>query len=122
MDMNIKALQSQPPVLTLKTDNTRAMGNSEAAVPLTVIKDKKPGYSESDLKQAVSKLNDYAQNTNRNLQFTVDHDSGTLVTKVVDAETEKVIWQMPSEDAIKLAHNLTSMMNHGIINIFSSKA
>jgi len=109
-------------VLTLKTDNTRSMGNSEAAVPLTVIEDKKPGFSENDLKQAVSKLNDYAQNSNRNLQFTVDHDSGTLVTKVVDAETEKVIWQMPSEDAIKLAHNLTSMMNHGMINIFSSKA
>ena len=123
MDMNIKALQQQPAVLTLKTENTRkSVGSFEAGGASPVTEAKKTEYTETELKQAVSKLNDYVQNTNRSVQFSVDHDSGTLVTKVVDAETEKVLWQMPSEDAIKLAHSLTSLMNSGLINIFSSKA
>lgn len=123
MDININALPYQPPVITPKTDNdSKPVDSSEAAGTSSVAQAKKPEYSESELQQAVSKLNDFVQTTQKSLQFSVDKESGTMITKVIDSETDKVIWQMPTEDAIKLAHSLTSLMKDGAINMFSSKA
>jgi len=127
MDINMKVSQYQSAVATPKPDNnSRSVETPAVSLKVvessTVDKLTKPQYSENDLQQAVKKLNDFVQSTNRSLQFSVDHDSGTLVTKVVDAETEKVIWQMPTENAIKLAESLTSLMKDGKINIFNSKA
>jgi len=127
MDINMMVSQYQSTVAPPKPDNNSRPAETPA-VSLKVVgssiieKTTKPQYSENDLQQAVKQINEFVQTTNRSLHFSVDHDSGTLVTQVVDAETEKVIWQMPSEDAIKLAHNLTTLMKDGKINIFSSKA
>jgi flagellar protein FlaG len=49
------------------------------------------------LQQKVTELNDYMQNFNRTLQFTVDENSGDSVVKVIDSETEEVVRQIPSE-------------------------
>jgi flagellar protein FlaG len=122
MDINIKVSQYQSAVATPKPENNSRPIEASVVSLKAVEKPTKPQYSENELQQAVKQLNDFAQNTNRSLQFSVDHTSGTLVTKVVDAETEKVIWQMPTEDAINLAHSLASLMKDGKINIFNSRA
>jgi len=49
------------------------------------------------VESAVSKISDFVQNFQRDLQFSVDQDSGRTVIKVVDSETEQVIRQIPSE-------------------------
>lgn len=49
------------------------------------------------LQQKVTELNDYMQNFNRSLQFTVDENSGDSVVKVIDSETDEVVRQIPSE-------------------------
>lgn len=60
----------------------------------------------SELKYAVSKLNEYVQNSRRDLHFSLDKDSGRVVVKVVDSETREVIRQIPSEEVIALAQGL----------------
>lgn len=62
--------------------------------------------SAEEMQSAVSKLNDYIQIVRRNLQFSVDEDTGRTVVKVMDVETEEVIRQVPSEEALKLAKHL----------------
>lgn len=52
------------------------------------------------LQQKVSELNDYMQNFNRSLQFTVDETSGDTVVKVIDSETDEVVRQIPSQELI----------------------
>ncbi|MFP3977899.1 flagellar protein FlaG [Marinobacter sp. KMM 10035] len=59
-----------------------------------------------ELGQAVSKLNDFVQNVQRDLQFEVDHESGKTIVKVVDQSTQQVIRQMPDEVALRLAEKL----------------
>lgn len=59
-----------------------------------------------ELGDAVSQLNDYVQNVQRDLQFEVDDDSGKTIVKVVDHKTQEVIRQMPNEVALRLAENL----------------
>ena len=59
-----------------------------------------------DLDQAVSQLNDFVQNVQRDLQFEVDNDMGQTIVKVVDQQTQEVIRQIPDEVALRLAEKL----------------
>ena len=71
--------------------------------------------TDSDqLQKAVTKLNDYAQNLQRKLSFSVSAETGRAIIKVYDAETDELIRQIPSEETIKLAENLDT----GSANLF----
>jgi len=59
-----------------------------------------------NLGQAVSQLNDFVQNVQRDLQFEVDNDLGQTIVKVIDQETQEVIRQIPDEVALRLAEKL----------------
>ena len=60
------------------------------------------------VESAVSRISDYVQNFQRDLQFSVDQDSGRTVIKVVDSETEQVIRQIPSEETLRMVEQLDS--------------
>ena len=58
------------------------------------------------LDDAVTRLNDFVQTVQRDLQFEVDNDLGKTIVRVVDQQTQQVIRQMPDEVALRLAENL----------------
>ena len=58
------------------------------------------------LDDAVSQLNDFVQNVQRDLQFEVNNELGQTVVRVVDQQTQEVIRQIPDEVAMRLAENL----------------
>ena len=62
--------------------------------------------SEKDVQDAVTTLSNHFQNIQRNLDFSVDEDSGVTVVKVVDSESQEVIRQIPSEEALALVQHL----------------
>jgi flagellar protein FlaG len=62
--------------------------------------------SEEQVKDAVSKLNEYVQSTERTLDFQMDEDSGKTVIKVFDKNSSELIRQIPNELALELAQNL----------------
>lgn len=64
-----------------------------------------PG-SEEQIKQAVQKIQGAVDNLAQNLRFSVDEDTGKTIIKVVDAHTEEVIRQFPTEQAIEIARTL----------------
>lgn len=61
---------------------------------------------EEKLADKVLQLNDYAQNINREIQFSVHKETNRTIVKVVDTETDKVIRQLPSEEILKIAESL----------------
>jgi len=61
---------------------------------------------QESVESAVTKLNDYVQTVQRNLQFNLDEDSGKTVITVVDRNTSAVIRQIPDDVALKLAQDL----------------
>jgi flagellar protein FlaG len=65
--------------------------------------------NEYDLKEAVSNLNDYVQNLERNLSFSVDEVSGKTVITVTDPENDEVIRQIPSEDLLAVARHYAEL-------------
>jgi flagellar protein FlaG len=62
--------------------------------------------SEEQIKQAVQKIQGAVDNLAQNLRFSVDEDTGKTIIKVVDAHTEEVIRQFPTEQAIEIARTL----------------
>lgn len=52
------------------------------------------------LREAVEKLNALPQLVNRDLMFVVDDTLGSTVIKVIKSDTEEVIRQIPSEEAL----------------------
>jgi flagellar protein FlaG len=59
--------------------------------------------SAPQLQNAVDDINKAFQQSNRNLQFTIDTDTKKSVVKLVDTETGDVIRQFPSEEAIAIS-------------------
>ena len=62
--------------------------------------------SSEQLDAAVSKLNDYVQNVQRTLSFSVDKDTGITVVKVIDTQTNELVRQIPAENVLKLAADI----------------
>ena len=62
--------------------------------------------SVEELTDAVSRINDHMQVVRRNLEFNLDEESGKTIVKVIDAETEEVVRQIPSEEIVELAKHL----------------
>lgn len=61
---------------------------------------------DAAVEDAVAKLNDYVQNTERKLEFQVDDDSGETVVKVFDKGSQELIRQIPNEEALALSQRL----------------
>jgi len=69
------------------------------------------------LDDAVSKLNDFVQNVQRDLQFEVNNELGETIVRVVDQETREVIRQIPDEVAMRLAEKLQQDEPLTLLNI-----
>ncbi len=65
-----------------------------------------PKPSAEQVKQAVQEIQRVLAPVAQNLQFTVDKETGKTIVRVVDAETETVIRQMPSEEVLAIARAL----------------
>lgn len=76
---------------------------------------------EEQLEQAVSRINDYVQNQQRTLQFSVDEDSGRNVVKVLDKETDEVIRQIPQEEVLVIARRIEELVEDKV-SLFNSLA
>jgi len=77
--------------------------------------DEKEKVTSEKLAEAVASLNDYVQVIRRELQFSVDTESGRTVITVVDAETGEKIRQIPREEVLALARHLGSESRSGLI-------
>ena len=66
------------------------------------------------LNDTVSQINDHMQSINRNLQFSVDEDSeqqsgSAIIVKVIDADTDEVVRQIPSEEVLNVRHAIAEL-------------
>lgn len=62
--------------------------------------------SQEALEKVVSQLNAYIQNTQRDMDFSVDDSTGRVVVKVIDSQSEEVIRQIPSEEMLAISRHL----------------
>lgn len=58
---------------------------------------------------AVEEMREFVQAAQHNIQFQLDEDSGRMLVKVTERGTGEVIRQIPSEEAVRLAENLSEI-------------
>lgn len=101
---NAVAPASEPPT-------SAASAATGAAVKDPVVKDRTPAPApeRSVVDKAVDTLNQNPRFTSQGLRFSIDEESGKTVVKIIDTETQDVLRQMPSVDALALAHSIDKM-------------
>ncbi len=65
-----------------------------------------PASGAETLDRTVQQLNELAQNIRREIRFTIDDSTGRTVINVLDAETNDVVRQIPSEEVLAIAARL----------------
>jgi len=76
----------------------------------------KPEPTMNEVKQAARQLETFMESMNRYLEFKVDQDSGRTIVTVKDKSTGEVVRQIPSEEVMRLAHNLGGKGRTGLLN------
>lgn len=84
---------------------------------------------EQAVDAAVGQLNEFAQSIQRQLEFSVDEESGKTVIKVIDKESGQTIRSIPSEEVLAMQKRLKetnevifSGSNEGVSLLFQGKA
>lgn len=115
--MDIQPLANQPLSVHAGTsDAPRAtVSSQELSAPVGQSPDQKLDSShrkQSDpqqVQESVTKINDTILSLSRDIQFSVDQDTGREVVKVVDTRTNSVIRQIPSEEVLAIAKRLDEL-------------
>ena len=75
--------------------------NTTTDVPENATQNVKPVHEQ--VHESVKALNEFVSSLNNNLNFSVDEDTGKTIVKVTDKDTNQVIKQFPSEEALAIA-------------------
>jgi len=123
IDLGIKGLASDYKRAGDTIINNSAVGNSDQK---TVTKDKldkidpiqesaedvvtDQPITPKQLEKVAQQLQDFVGELNRNIEFSVDKDSGRDVIKVIDKNTGDLLKQYPSEEVLTLVSKLSEMI------------
>ncbi len=78
----------------------------------------KQAENETVLDETVRGLNEHMKAVQSELHFSVDKDSGHTVIKVMDMATQKIIRQIPNEEALIVARKLDAGIDPDLFNDF----
>ncbi|MEC4875655.1 flagellar protein FlaG [Pseudomonas sp. NC26] len=74
--------------------------------------DKKDPLAVQDtdkVKSAVAEIEKFLKASQRYLEFSTDEESGKIVVKVIATDSGELIRQLPSEEALRIAHSLSDV-------------
>ncbi|ARS49525.1 flagellar protein FlaG protein [Ectopseudomonas mendocina DLHK] len=94
--------QKQSLPLSVPTGGSDEQSSTGASAPVKEA-------SREQVEEAVATIQEFVQSVRRSINFAVDDGSGRVVVKVTDAGSGDVIRQIPSEEALKLAENLSEV-------------
>ena len=118
MSSDIQPISSAKAQSLPKNSGQPAVGNSQATAKPEVIARPKlevpkspeikfdPNTAREKMSNVISMLNKQMESTQRGLGFTYDESKNTPVVKVTDTNSGEVVRQIPSEQAIKMAHQI----------------
>ncbi|MFJ4145726.1 flagellar protein FlaG [Pseudomonas sp. NPDC089734] len=115
MDMSVKlslsypaAQSASPATATDKPVETpsveRVAATAESSSP-DLHKD--DSREEEKVKAAAEDIQKFFQSVRRNLEFSIDEDSGKVIVKVIASDSGEVVRQIPNAEILKLADSLS---------------
>jgi flagellar protein FlaG len=67
---------------------------------------KKTSISDTEIKHALEAINRFLNPANGNIEFSQDADTGKSLVKIVDTQTQTVLRQIPTKEALEIAKQL----------------
>lgn len=67
------------------------------------------------LEASVSDINDFVQNIQRSIHFSIAENSGRTVIEVYDSETDELIRSIPSEEVQRLSDAIADRLSEGLL-------
>ena len=86
-----------------------AVAKPEIKVPVKADIQYDPSQMRRNLEEAIKRLNDQLQQNNRNLSFSMDQTTKSLVIVVKNTQTGEVVRQIPEESVLRVAHNIENL-------------
>jgi len=99
---------NQPPNTASSNTDVSVTQKNETPIAVEQIEEKneQKQIDKEALERAVASLNQYVQTFERKLDFQLDEESGVTIIRVYDASDDKLIRQIPNEEALTLAQHL----------------
>ncbi|MHA7115505.1 flagellar protein FlaG [Pseudomonas promysalinigenes] len=110
MDMSIKLNLSYPAARSV--DQVAEKPAVRVTEQVGAGGDKKDPLAIQDtdkVKNAVAEIEKFLKASQRNLEFSTDEESGKIVVKVIATDSGELIRQLPSEEALRIAHSLSDV-------------
>ena len=80
-------------------------------------KNEKQNFTKEDLDKAVNKLNKFLEDEKAHAEYEKHKDLGTLMVKIVNDDTEKVVVELPPEKVLDMIASLCKQ-----VGLFDKKA
>lgn len=100
------SLQTPPQSALNQAGRAQAATATQATGRGTLAADSDKPVDPAALQQSVATLNQFIQPHEGSIEFSIDEDSGKTLLKIIDKETDTVLMQFPSKDALALAKTL----------------
>src|SRR5688572_6638464 len=68
-----------------------------------------PAPTQEEVREAIKEIQRNVGNSSTSLQFSVDSATGRTIVSIIDAETNEIVRQIPTEEVMKLARALDGM-------------
>jgi len=99
-----------PPSNDVATANRAASADNSPPVAAAQQPQGPKPASAKEVQQAADEINKALQRLNSSsLEFSVDHDSGQTIVRVVDIATKDVIRQIPNEETLQIAKSIDKL-------------
>lgn len=111
----MRAPQLRPAADTLPGTLAAPLSDISSVAPSTTVgvaatsKDTSREIAKSQLDKAVETINQFLQPVASSIQFSVDEESGRMLVKVIDTDTNDVLRQFPSKEAIAISSELSKL-------------
>jgi len=102
-------------VKTRNNNTTNTVNDNSKMVKKDELESKK--YTEKDVEKGVKKLNKFLEDEKVHAEYSVHKDLKTIIIKIVDDDTKKVVLEVPSE---KILDMIASMCRQ--VGILDKKA
>ncbi len=97
---------SSPVVMTTHSSSETVAEAATLNSKFTTAEDEASLPAMESVKAAVQEMNEVIKPKSASIEFTLDEETGRTVVKMIDTETNKVVRQMPSEEALAISKSL----------------
>lgn len=113
---NVSATTSYPDNVNATNPNQIVKVSNETQVDDKKENNKAPneGYTKKDVEKAVKKLNKFLEDDATHAEYSVHKDLGTIMIKVIDDKTQKVLLEVPSKKVLDMIASMCK--SFGIID------